>query len=96
MTITEDQLKAAHKHSSKNKIEITDSEICGCFCCLKIFEPKEIMLWYDQTKAEFVSNPESDDCTAICPFCGTDSVISSASDHTITSNFLKEMQTFWF
>lgn len=36
---------------------------CGCFYCLKIFNPKEIKKWCDSEK------------TAICPYCGIDSII---------------------
>lgn len=96
MTATEDQLKAAHKHCFKNIDEIANSEICGCFCCLKIFKPKEIKVWYDETNSEFVRNPESSDCTAFCPFCEIDAILASASGYSIERSFLKEMQIRWF
>lgn len=34
--------------------------------------------------------------TAICPSCGIDSVIGSASSYPITPEFLTAMQKFWF
>lgn len=35
----------AHKHSIRNKDEILNSEICGCFGCLAIMKPAE-MDWF--------------------------------------------------
>lgn len=96
MTITEDQLKAAHKHCFKNIKAVTSSEICGCFHCLKIFNPKEIKLGYHEIKSQFVKNPTFDDCTAFCPYCEVDSVLASSSGYPITKEFLKQMQIRWF
>ncbi len=39
---SEDILKAAHKHSIRNKAEILSSTVCGCFYCLEIFSPVHI------------------------------------------------------
>jgi hypothetical protein len=96
MTLTEDQLKAAHKDSLRNIKAVTSSEICGCFHCLKVFNANEIKLWYNETKNKFVRKPKSDDCTAFCPYCETDSVLGSNSGHPMTRDFLKQMQIRWF
>lgn len=96
MTATEDQLKAAHKHCFKNIEELTNSEVCGCFCCLKIFKPEEIKLWYDESKSNFVENPNSNDCTAFCPFCETDALLGANSGYPVNREFLKQMQIRWF
>ena len=60
------------------------SENCGCFYCGSIFEPSKITEWIDE------------DTTALCPSCGIDSVIGSASKFPITPDFLKRMQSYWF
>jgi hypothetical protein len=36
------------------------------------------------------------DQTALCPHCGIDSVISSASGYPITAAFLHRMHDYWF
>ncbi len=74
----------AHKHSSNHKQEISSSESCGCFYCLQIFAPSEVKDWVDAGG------------TALCPFCGIDSIIGSASGFPITKEFLTTMQEHWF
>lgn len=75
----------AHQFSIYNKELITKSTKCGCFCCMKIFEPGEIEEWID---------PNDD--TALCPYCDIDSVIGDASGYEITEEFLRKMNERWF
>ena len=77
-------LTAAHKHCFKNRDELLKSAQCGCFYCLAIFCPTEIAEWTDEER------------TAMCPKCGIDSVIGSASGLPIDSAFLKQMNHQWF
>lgn len=79
---------AAHKHSIRHREELLASESCGCFFCLKIFQPDKITEWTDDLRG--VGQ------TALCPFCGIDSVIGSASDYPITEAFLSRMEQHWF
>jgi hypothetical protein len=51
---------------------------------MKIFNPAEITEWVD------------DGDTALCPYCGIDSVIGESSGFPITDKFLKEMHQRWF
>ena len=75
----------AHKFSSNHKEELSKDEICGCFYCLKIFNPKEIKDWIGDYKG-----------TAMCPYCGVDSIIGAHSGFPITAEFLSEMRKYWF
>lgn len=70
----------------RHRAEIEASDKCGCFYCLRIFTVA------DHPSAEWVD----DDSTLLCPFCGIDSVIGSASGHSITGPFLAEMRKHWF
>lgn len=78
---------AAHEHCVHNKKEISDSKLCGCFFCLRIFEPNKITQWgyYVQPK-DF----------AVCPYCEIDSVIGDASGFPVTKEFLGAMHKYWF
>ena len=38
---------AAHAYSSNHKAELEKDRVCGCFYCLRIFDPKEIEEWLD-------------------------------------------------
>lgn len=79
----------AHKYSSNHRKDVLNSQICGCFYCLKIFKPNEISDWIDE-------NEKGTGQTALCPKCGIDSVIASNSGFPITSDFLEKMRTHWF
>ena len=75
----------AHKYSSNHKKELKKDKLCGCFYCLKIFNPEEIKFWIKDTKG-----------TALCPYCGLDCVIGAYSGFPITTEFLSEMKEYWF
>jgi len=82
-------LKAAHKRSIFHKKEIMESELCGCFNCLRTFYPDEIFYFVDE------DNPKGS--TAMCPYCNIDSVISSKSGFPVDDPvFLEEMYSYFF
>jgi len=78
----------AHKNCSLNRDEILKSRLCGCFYCLRIFAPAEVVDWVDEKGGM--------GATALCPMCGIDSVIGSASGFPITEDFLERMNEHWF
>ncbi len=73
----------AHKHSIRNRSVLLVSEVCGCFHCRMIFRPNEIIEWWDEEQ------------TAVCPHCGIDSILGSASV-ALTPELLQAMQQYWF
>ncbi len=75
----------AHKFSSNHKQELLQDKKCGCFYCLKIFNPQEIKEWIADNSG-----------TAICPYCGIDSIIGESSGYPITLEFLEAMNNYWF
>lgn len=75
----------AHKYSSNHKKQLLNDKICGCFYCTIIFSPKEIKEWIKDSEG-----------TAICPYCGIDSVIGKSSGYSITKEFLNKMKNHWF
>lgn len=74
----------AHQLCNSNQEKLKNAQVCGCFYCLRIFDPKEI-IWEDE-----------EDHTAMCPYCGIDSVIPESATLPITKAFLKKMHEFWF
>jgi hypothetical protein len=75
----------AHKHCNNNRGELAGSDVAGCFYCCQTFDPTEIDVWVD------------DDRCAVCPRCGIDSVIGSASGFPVTDQkFLEKMREIWF
>ena len=75
----------AHKCSMYNRAQLLNDQVCGCFYCLKIFSPKDITEWVNEGPG-----------TALCPYCGMDSVISESSGFPITDEFLQAMNKHWF
>ena len=73
----------AHRFSSNHKKQLIHDEKCGCFCCLSIFNPQEIIEQDSDTHG-----------TAICPYCGIDVVISESSGFPITAEFLEKMKAY--
>lgn len=80
----EKQFEKAHRYSSRHRKELEKDSRCGCFYCLKIFHPSEIIEWCDNEK------------TALCPYCGIDAVIGESSGFPITEPFLEGMHREWF
>lgn len=77
----------AHHASFKNMDSLLNDTLCGCFYCLRIFSPKEIV--------EVIEEKDGLE-TALCPYCGVDSVIGKASGFPITRTFLADMFGLWF
>jgi hypothetical protein len=77
----------AHTHSTDHRPDLFHSERCGCFYCLAIFPADAIDFWIDVVDGVGV--------TAMCPECGIDSVIGSASGYPIEEWFLQRMQEHW-
>ena len=75
----------AHQYCTNNKEDLRNDLVCGCFYCLEIYSPREITEWIPDAKG-----------TALCPYCGVDSVIGKSSGFPITKEFLTEMNGYWF
>lgn len=75
---------AAHKHASAHRAEIEASPRCACFFCFRSFASVDIKSWIDKNQ------------TALCPRCGVDSVIGSASQHRMDDLFLRGMHQHFF
>ena len=89
MEASVEDLEQAHHHLINHREEILASETCGCFYCRHIFPPARIGEWIDEVG-------EAGGQTAMCPHCGIDSVIGSASGFPITEEFLRRMKRYWF
>lgn len=63
---------------------------CGCFFCKEIFDPKEIVGWVD------IGLHGDNLGTAICPYCGMDSVLPEADGIIITDELLEKMKKRFF
>jgi hypothetical protein len=93
---TSSDVVLAHKHSSTHRDQVFASQACGCFYCLRIFSPEKITDWVDWPEDVAVDDELDFGATALCPYCGIDSVIGDTSGFPITQEFLKKMNLHWF
>jgi hypothetical protein len=89
-------LELAHKRSIRHRPEIEASDTCGCFYCLATFRPDEIVDWTDWPDGTPEGEEDRYGQTALCPRCGIDSVIGSASGYPLTPKFLAAMKFRYF
>jgi hypothetical protein len=79
-----EQLITLHKCGIYNRDKIEGTTVCGCFYCKKIFSPKEIKEWTD------------DGQTAICPYCGVDSIVCNDPNYMVTEEDLDMLHKYYF
>ena len=72
-----------NKLSIRNKEELKNHKNCSCYFCLKVFKTTEVK--------EFTEELDGSE-TAICPFCGIDSLVPGE----VSKEILKSAQKFWF
>lgn len=83
---TEAALAAHHSRSSKNQDAIQSAKQVGCFDCLAIYPAVEV--------TDFIDNTPCGD--AICPRCGTDSVLADDGSHALSKELLGAMHKRYF
>ena len=76
-------------HILYQRKRLSSGKLCGCYYCLKIFSPREIVEWCDEREEGFGE-------TAICPYCEIDSVIGEGEEYTINTEFLKKIRLYAF
>lgn len=97
---TSPSLDGAHQHCGSNRDEIARSVVCGCFYCIATFAPSEVNEWVDvRVMGGLDEGPARLGATgsALCPRCGIDSVLGSASGLPVDdAEFLRRMNGRWF
>lgn len=77
-------LKKLHQYCTNNKKLISKANKCYCFFCMKEMKSEEIV--------DYLSVEE----TAICPYCGIDSIIPDSINDEVNITIIKEMNKYWF
>jgi len=88
-------LLAAYRHITNNRAEVEASRRCGCIYCTQIFEPLEIVAWSGLDVSSFDHPDSADAGTALCPHCGSETVIGDKSGFPIDADFLRRMNEAW-
>jgi hypothetical protein len=89
-------LLAAHRHTTNNRAEVEASSQCGCCYCMQTYRPDEIVAWSGLDVSSFDDPQTLNAGTALCPRCGSESVIGDASGYEIGPPFLTRMHDAWF
>jgi hypothetical protein len=87
LTLTKDialNVKYPHQFCARNKKFLLKSSECGCFYCVKIFNPNLIEEWIDGEES------------ALCPFCGINSVIPEHENYELNEKLLIQMRKYRF
>ena len=78
------KISEIYRYSSQHRTLLQQSERSGCFYCLETFAYSEIEDWCD------------DEQTAMCPHCGIDAVLGSASVEALIPELLQAMHRAYF
>ncbi len=85
-------LKQIHGECGWHEQAVMNSKYCGCFYCLEIFPPTEIVEWIEEPE----DCPRGPGKTALCPKCDIDSVLPENENYEITTELLTRMNREWF
>ncbi len=80
----------ARQGSYRNWDDLCRSVTCGCFSCGRIFLCSDIREWTGLDCRGAVN------ATAVCPYCGSQTVIARSSEYPLDSDFLNEMKKYQF
>ncbi|MDO8415598.1 MAG: hypothetical protein Q7S87_05240 [Agitococcus sp.] len=81
---TNNIVEIAGDFAFQNRQACLSASACGCYYCHNIFEPKKIAAYTDSGQ------------TALCPFCGIDSVIPAPHAGFFTEGLLQIIGNKWF
>lgn len=71
--------------SFMNRGEIEQSTLCGCFVCNLLFPSELIKEWTYELKIDENTTTAS----AICPYCGGDTVIPESESYTLDKELIE-------
>ena len=75
---TETELAKIHARSIRNKRELEQAEVIGCFYCLARLSPEQVTEFCTERRGTFGE-------TGLCPYCGIDSLIPFGKDDIIVA-----------
>ena len=78
---------AAHIKATMNETMIESSNLCACFHCRNFFVPTQTKEWIEDIHNEK---------TALCPYCGSDSVVGDEMDYPLSEELIRKMHIYWF
>ncbi len=83
---SDEELRLAHHSTALTQRDIEQATLMGCFCCCKVFAPKQV--------SGYIEGP--DHKWAHCPQCGIDSVITDKGTGSVDLDLLVALQKKYF
>ena len=75
----------AHKYTYANELELKTPQTCVCIYCQTTFDSMEIQDYTNDYPG-----------TALCPYCGIDTVIGEYSGYHLDDTFKQDMYDYFF
>ncbi len=82
--MTKDETQAAIRFATGNREALAKSNKAGCYYCLMIYSASEV--------TRFLRS----EGTALCPYCGIDSVLADQSPYELNAATLEALHQYWF
>jgi hypothetical protein len=89
-------LLVAHRYLSSNWPQIQASTMCGCCNCMQTFPPQDIVAWTGLSFEDADSPDAINKQTALCPLCGSETVLGNGAGFPVGPEFLSQMNEAWF
>lgn len=77
-------ISEASEYSIRNRDGLVEGTKAACYHCMQVFSAKEV--------TDFTDAGE----TALCPYCGIDSVLPEHAGFAFTPENLESLRAFWF
>ena len=88
-------LESIWRYCTHHRDLLARSDRAGCFHCGALFSPTEITEWINEPPAEHSGQVTPAGVTALCPRCGMDAVLPSATV-PISPELLAQMAEHYF
>lgn len=88
-------LLAAYRYTTNNWDMIQGSQVCGCCNCMRIFPASEVSGWTGLALEDIDDPAAIAKQTAMCPHCGSESVLGDQCGYPIDAAFLSRMNEAW-
>ena len=81
----DEQMEYLNEKSYDNQPDVVTSQVCGCFACRLIFQSDDVTDYINDTFG-----------TAVCPYCGSNSVLPESDEYELSEDLLESMNQYWF
>lgn len=78
-----------------NKVQLSLTNECACYSCVKVFFVSEIKEWTDNWDYRQKTESTKNEHTAVCPYCGVDAVLPINLEEDKDLINLQKIHDYW-